>query len=130
MNAQGLEQGQIFVDHMTSTGNFLGADMDLKTMVAFLWQCDLFLGGDSGPLHLASALGKSVVGLFGPSDPVRNGPFMGRYRVVTSACHHSPCYKRKCVGSDCMESISVEQVWEALTDLLADQNKCHETDKS
>jgi heptosyltransferase-1 len=42
----------------------------------------LAIGGDTGPLHLAAALGKSTVGIFGPTDPARNGPFHGQFRVL------------------------------------------------
>ena len=43
---------------------------------------DLAIGGDTGPLHLAAALGKPTVGIFGPTDPARNGPFHGRFHVL------------------------------------------------
>jgi lipopolysaccharide heptosyltransferase I len=89
-------------------------EMGLTTLAAFLKGCDVFVGGDSGPLHLASALGVPVLGLFGPSDPVRNGPFGDGDRVVTAAAPCGPCYKRKCARASCMDSISVEQVWEVL----------------
>ncbi len=42
----------------------------------------LAIGGDTGPLHLAAALGKPTVGIFGPTDPARNGPFHGEFRVL------------------------------------------------
>jgi heptosyltransferase-1 len=41
----------------------------------------LAIGGDTGPLHLAAALGKPTIGIFGPTDPARNGPFHGRFRI-------------------------------------------------
>lgn len=92
----------------------------LKEMAAFLRVCDLFLGGDSGPMHLASSMGKAVVGLFGPSDPVRNGPFLGRHRVVKAPSPCSPCYRRTCARADCMDTIQVDQVWDTLTDFIAE----------
>ena len=42
----------------------------------------LAIGGDTGPLHLAAALGKPTVGIYGPTDPARNGPFHGHFRVL------------------------------------------------
>lgn len=95
-------------------------DMGIPELVAFLRGCDLFIGGDSGPLHLASALDVPVLGLYGPSDPVRNGPFPGSWRVVTASPPCGPCYKRKCERPSCMDSISVEQVWSALTPMVHD----------
>jgi lipopolysaccharide heptosyltransferase I len=92
-------------------------DMGLSALVAFLRGCDLFIGGDSGPLHLASALGLPVLGLYGPSDPIRNGPFQGSYRIVTASAPCSPCYRRACGTTSCMDGISVDQVWTSLADL-------------
>ena len=46
---------------------------------------DLAIGGDTGPLHLAAALGKPTVAIFGPTDPARNGPFHGSFRVLRDA---------------------------------------------
>ena len=89
-------------------------EMGLAELVAFLGGCGLFIGGDSGPLHLASALGVPVLGLYGPSDPVRNGPFQGAYQVVTASPPCGPCYKRDCARPSCMDSIPVERVWATL----------------
>ncbi len=98
----------------------LAPEMGLKAMVAFLMHCDLFVGGDSGPMHVASSMGRPVLGLFGPSDAVRNGPVLGRFRVVQADCSCGPCYKRRCDRDDCMGSISVDEVWDTLKDLLDD----------
>lgn len=103
--------------HMRRPGHLV-PEMGLAALVAFLRGCDLFIGGDSGPMHLASALGVPVLGLYGPSDPVRNGPFQGLYRVVTASAPCGPCYKRNCATTACMDSIPVEQVWEVLEGLL------------
>ncbi len=96
---------------------FLVPEMGIKELIIFLKKCDLLLGGDSGPLHIASALGMSVVGLYGYSGPVRNGPVQGDFRVVRSACPSSPCYRKRCRNRYCLDSIGVDQVWEALTDI-------------
>jgi lipopolysaccharide heptosyltransferase I len=93
-------------------------DMGLAELVAFLGECGLFIGGDSGPLHLASALGLPVLGLYGPSDPVRNGPLQEPYRVVTASPPCGPCYRRDCTRSSCMDSIPVEQVWATLVRMV------------
>jgi lipopolysaccharide heptosyltransferase I len=95
-------------------------DMGLSELVAFLGACGLFIGGDSGPLHLASALGVPVLGLYGPSDSVRNGPLQGADQVVTASPPCGPCYKRDCTRSSCMDSISVEQVWATLVRMIED----------
>ncbi|MEW6443364.1 MAG: glycosyltransferase family 9 protein [bacterium] len=89
-------------------------DLDIKGLAAFLGRCDMFLGGDSGPLHLASALGLPVLGLYGPSDPVRNGPPGKGARVLASPSPCAPCFRRTCPDRACMRAITVAQVWEGL----------------
>ncbi|WP_420238812.1 glycosyltransferase family 9 protein [Telmatobacter bradus] len=56
----------------------------LDQLIAFTRRIDLCIAGDTGPLHLACALGKPVVGIYGPTDPSRNGPYGVPYRVLRS----------------------------------------------
>lgn len=56
----------------------------LDQLIAFTRRIDLCIAGDTGPLHLACALGKPVVGIYGPTDPARNGPYGVPYRVLRS----------------------------------------------
>lgn len=56
--------------------------LDMTELIAVTRRCSLAIAGDTGPLHLACALGKPVVGIFGPTDPARNGPFHCRSRVL------------------------------------------------
>jgi len=54
----------------------------LETLIALTRRVSLVIAGDTGPLHLACALGKPVVGIYGPTDPSRNGPFGTRFKVL------------------------------------------------
>jgi heptosyltransferase I len=54
----------------------------LPQLIALTRRVSLVIGGDTGPLHLGCALGKPVVGIYGPTDPKRNGPYGGRFRVL------------------------------------------------
>jgi heptosyltransferase-1 len=54
----------------------------LTELIAITRKAALIIAGDTGPLHLASALGRPVVAIFGPTDPARNGPFGGSFRVL------------------------------------------------
>jgi heptosyltransferase-1 len=56
----------------------------LAQLIAITRRVDLALAGDTGPLHLACALGRPVVGIYGPTDPSRNGPFGTRFKVLRS----------------------------------------------
>jgi len=54
----------------------------MAQLIALTRRVELVIAGDTGPLHLACALGKPVVGIYGPTDPSRNGPFGTRYKVL------------------------------------------------
>jgi heptosyltransferase-1 len=56
----------------------------LGQLIALTRRVALAIAGDTGPLHLACALGRPVVGIYGPTDPSRNGPFGTRCRVLRS----------------------------------------------
>jgi heptosyltransferase-1 len=71
------------------------------------------VGLDSGPLHLAAALGKPGVAIFGPTSPDRNGPYGGRIRVLR-APDAITTYKRNADVHDSMRAVTPEQVWAAL----------------
>jgi ADP-heptose:LPS heptosyltransferase len=90
----------------------------LPELAVLLASCRLFIGGDTGPLHLASLVGTPVVQLLGPTDPVENAPWPGtpsRTLRVPLAC--SPC-RRGCPAALCMRSIPPEAVAAAARELL------------
>ena len=66
----------------SSAGSARTVKCSLGELIALTRRASLFIGGDTGPLHLASALKVPVVALFGPTDPARNGPFGGRNIVL------------------------------------------------
>lgn len=71
------------------------------------------VGVDSGPLHLAAALGKPGVAIFGPTDPARNGPYGGTIQVLRAAGAETT-HRRDAAPSASMRAITVEEVWAAL----------------
>ncbi len=77
-----------------------------------LYASRMVVSSDTGPMHLAVALGKPVIGLFGPADPRRTGPFRGR--VVRHAIGCSPCNKRVCSDPVCMKAIRPVEVFEEI----------------
>ncbi len=90
----------------------LAGKTDIKTLVAVLKAADLVVSCDSGPMHIASAVGTPVVAIFGPTDPGYTGPFGGRSVVITSGAECSPCRRRRCEDMRCMKDIRVEEVYE------------------
>jgi len=92
--------------------------MDLPQLMAVLRRAKFLAAADTGPLHLASALGTPVVGLFGPTDPARNGPYGGRAIVVRKAEDGETTYKRGASYSAAMLRIEVGDVLGAIDRLV------------
>lgn len=83
---------------------------------------DLFLGNDTGPLHLAVAVGVTTVAIFGPTDARVYGPYSDESTAVSGAVPCRPCFvkgaARPCSTFECMTSVSIEQVWRAVGERL------------
>ncbi len=90
-------------------------------LISLLKRCSMAIGGDTGPLHLAAALGLPVVGLSGPTPPARNGPFTDKKEIIYHPPTCSPCWKRICIHkkNTCMDSIQVEEVMKSAENLEA-----------
>ncbi len=89
----------------------------LDKLMAITRRAALFVGGDTGPLHLAAALGTPVVALFGPTDPARNGP-LGSRSVVLRSPLSVTSHKRRAEADPGLLSISVDEVFWAAQSLL------------
>ncbi len=89
-------------------------ELNLEELMALLRRARLMIAGDTGPLHLAVALGTPVVGLYGPTPPERNGPFNPADVVVRNAGPEETTLRRGRHYSRAMLSITVEQVVEAV----------------
>ena len=90
-------------------------------LVALLRRTDVFIGGDTGPLHLAAALAVPVVALFGPTNPARNGPWgPGPMRVLRDAASVTS-YKRTAETEAGLARISVDDVVAAVRALGFDE---------
>lgn len=85
---------------------------------ALLERCEVCLTCDSGPMHIAAAVGTPTVALFGPTDPVRHRPYSSGHEVIEKSVSCRPCYKRTCQRTDvpylCMKEISIGEVVNAL----------------
>ena len=90
-------------------------DLTGKTTIAdlpaLLSQCHLFIGNDSGAMHVAAAVGLPVVGVFGPTDPEGTSPVTPRCTIVQQKPYCSPCFLRRCpTDHRCMTAITAEMV--------------------
>jgi heptosyltransferase-1 len=90
----------------------------LLQLAAVMARCQAFVGGDTGPLHLAAAVGTPTVALFGPSNPTRNGPYGPGHRVLQHKLPCSNCYQRTCEHWECLPGIEVDTVVNAVGSLL------------
>jgi len=89
----------------------------LSQMVEWLRLSDLLITNDSGPMHVATALGKRVVALFGPTEPRRTGPYRGLDQVLQLKLPCVPCLKSVCVNQqplECLRGLSVTEVYDAV----------------
>jgi len=91
---------------------------NLKELCALLKEVDLMITCDSGPMHIAAALGTPTVALFGPTDPKRTGPYGGGHRVLQGRADCAPCFKRSCPENRCLQGITVEEVFSAAEEAL------------
>jgi heptosyltransferase-2 len=93
----------------TTTGEMMGVVSRLSLLVT----------GDSGPMHVAAALGIPLVAVFGPTDWRETAPFGDGHRVVREPVHCSPCKLRECpIDHRCMTRISVDRVLDAARTML------------
>jgi heptosyltransferase-1 len=81
-------------------------------------RCDLYIGGDTGPMHIASLMGIPAVVIYGPTDPIVNEPF-GKHRKVRKEVGCNPCRNRSCKDITCLKAIAVGDVLAAAKEMLS-----------
>ncbi len=97
----------------------LAGKLNLRELIALIEKASLFLGGDTGPLHLASALGKPFVAVYsGTNRPEIWGPWQGQYFLLQEKVDCAPCGKKFCANKKCLASISPAEVSEKALILL------------
>jgi ADP-heptose:LPS heptosyltransferase len=101
-----------------------GDDVDLRGLRALVERAAVYIGGDSGPLHIAATTRTPIVALFGPTLPERSLPWRNTeiptVSVDAGALRCRPCDQRHCVPGDfrCLTGVRVEQVAQAASRLL------------
>lgn len=106
----GLQSGRTFN---------LAGKTTIRQMAAVLKHCKLFIGNDSGPIHVAGAAGIPVVGLYGPGEYERFKPWGTNHSVIRLGLSCSPC-SQNCIFNDprCIRGITLSQVKEAIAEKL------------
>lgn len=95
---------------MIETNTPMVSDLSLKEVMVLIGEASLVVSGDTFALQVACALSRPVVGVFGPTNPRRNGPFNPRDKVAFHELECSYCYKKKCSSLDCLKKITPEDV--------------------
>jgi heptosyltransferase-2 len=89
----------------------LTGETAIRDLPALLSQCHLFIGNDSGAMHVAAAVGLPVVAVFGPTDPFGTAPVTPRCSIVQEKPYCSPCFLRRCpTDHRCMTRVTPEAV--------------------
>ena len=101
-----------------SAGTAKALQSSISELIALTRRAKLFVGGDTGPLHLAAALKVPVVGIFGPTDPARNGPYGTRSVVLRNAAS-TTTHARNPRADEAMLAINVDAVIDAARILLS-----------
>ena len=109
---QVVEQMQSPIPPVIETGS-------LREYAWLVKQADVYFGADTGPMHIASAMGTPIVAMFGPTDPVVNSPYRQPHRVLYRDLPCSPCKERRCSRNlECMTGITPEEAYDAILDML------------
>jgi len=107
------------IQHEMKEQSILGPKTETLTQLGeVLRRCDLYVGGDTGPMHISSLMGTPVVVIYGPTDPVLNEP-LGTYKKVIKEVGCNPCRNRSCNDLKCLKSITVDDVFKATKEILS-----------
>ena len=110
--------GDEIIERMSSEPVNLIGRTNLWQLGALIRRCDLYITCDSGPMHMSAAVNTPTAAIFGPTDPIRHGPYGEGHAVVRKDVPCSPCYERKCKTYDCMNAVHVEDVMAAVEERL------------
>ena len=103
------------VSSMKSRAISLVGETSMRDLPALLSQCSVFVGNDSGAMHVAAAAGLPVIGIFGSTDPEGTAPVTQQFTLVQEKVSCSPCFLRRCpVDHRCMTRISADSVFSAI----------------
>jgi len=88
----------------------------LRELAGVIRGARFMVSNDTGPMHIAAALGVPVFALFGPTSPARTGPYGRIHRIIRTDIPCAPCYRRHCKEPKCMQGIAVETVLRAINE--------------
>lgn len=89
----------------------LAGKTGLKGLACIVKNARFMVCNDSGPMHMAAALGTPVYAVFGPTSPALTGPYGEGHHVITGDAACAPCFKKRCADMKCMDAVSVGKVF-------------------
>jgi heptosyltransferase I len=116
------ESSDGITSRMDTPGINIGGQTTLMELACIYKDALAVISTDSGPMHLAAAVGTPVIALFGPTDPARTGPYGAGHAVIRAGLSCSPCLLKKCSTKQCMEDILPQQVFAAVQKMLQDRD--------
>lgn len=122
------EEGEVIRGIVEQAGKGVvntAGEFTLAQVIALISKCGMFVGNDSGMIHIAAAFRKPQVQLFGPGPPESFGHYYDGAKVVLGPCPCQPCVQTRCLNTEnwCMERIPVDEVFQACSDLIAGVSK-------
>ena len=92
----------------------MAGSTSLKELIELMRHAKIVISNDSGPMHIAAGFHVPVVAIFGPTSPVRTGPYGKGHIIIQSDIECAPCFRKQCSDLKCMRGITVEQVYESI----------------
>ncbi len=117
----GDEEDANFIKSSFEKNCILSPETNLTKMAALISKCNLILANDSGPMHISAALGVPTLGLFGPTDPQKHGPFSENSDyLIISDLHCIICNKLECpFNKECFYQMDIEEILNKCLNLLS-----------
>lgn len=117
LRARGLSAGGFLAVHPFTC--WQSKEWPLEGCLALWFRAAIFIGGDTGPMHVSAAPGVPVVAIFGPTLPEVSGPIDAGHRVIQASRPATHSAYRTSAGQEHMLAIGVEQVLRTVTDMLS-----------
>ena len=114
----GEEEEARRLKEMSGDGAYLACPTNIPQLFALLRKIRVYIGGDTGVMHLATAADAQVIAIFGPTDFKINGPYGRKHTIIREDVPCSPCKKRDCSDRLCFAPITVEKIFQAVNVVL------------
>jgi heptosyltransferase-1 len=113
-NKKESDIANIIVSRSDGKSISLAGKTDLKELIEIMRGAKFVVSNDSGPMHIAAALGIPVFAIFGPTNPLRTGPYGKGHTIIKEDISCAPCFKRTCSDIKCMNNLSVNKVYKII----------------